>query len=545
VNPSLAEQQVNEPEPPPGSRFDIFGGYTYLRPSGKVGTWSFPTQNTRGYSVSGSYFFTRQRKLGATAEFSHSEYPLGTTGTSPAPPFVQLGGVTDSFDTIQGGIVYRTFLGDSVIPFVHLTGGGAKIAGPKFQPATWGYGFTYGGGIDVVLPHTHERVALRLAQLDFGYMHADQGALQQYDLAGGTQAVSALRLSAGLVYRFGVMNPVQPKSLGCDATPEEVYAGERVTLAATLRNYKDKTKHPFSFNWILSGGKQLGFGPVIFVDTTGLAAGTYHATAHISVKEKGRQFAQCSANFTVKPSPAPTLKCSPDPSTVTPGQISIITAYAGSIPQRQLTYSYTTSEGQIEGKDNTAQLHTDGLPPGVANVTCRVVDDLGQAAVANTEVTIAPPALPPAAKAQPLCTVYFNRDMRRPARVDNEGRACLDDIALTMEHQPDARLVVVGEHSDSEADGQLTAAERAMNTRAYLANEKGIDPSRVDVRTSTTPGRQVQTWLLAPGAVFDQPTEGRIDESKIKIHGQQYAHQKIRPPQKGPVGEGVSHPPKN
>lgn len=543
INPSLPAPQVNEPEPPPASRVDIFGGYAYLRPSGKVGTWSFPSQNTRGYIASGTYFFNRH--IGVQAEFSHDEYPLGTTGTSPAPPYVQLGGVTDSFYTAEAGVVYRFFWGQHLVPFVHFTGGGAKVAGPKFQPPTWGYGFSGGGGVDVLLPHTGEHVAFRLVQADYGYMHADQGALQPYDLAGGTQDVNALRLSAGLVFRFGAMNPIQAKSLACDATPAEVYAGERVTLAATLRNYKDKTKHPFVFTWVLTGGKQQGFGPVIFVDTTGLAAGTYHATAHIAAKEKGRQFAQCSANFTVKPSPAPTLKCSPDPSTVTPGQVSVITAYAASIPQRQLTYTYKTSEGQINGKDNTADLHTDGLPPGVATVTCQVQDDLGQTAVATTEVTIAPPSLPPAPKAQPLCTVYFNRDMRRPTRVDNEGRACLDDIALTLEHQPDARLVLVGEHSDSEADGQLTAAERAINTRAYLANEKGIDPARVDVRTSTTSGRQVQTWLLAPGAIFDQPTEGRIDESKIKIHGQQYARQKMRRPQKGPVGEGVSHPPKN
>ncbi len=480
------------------------------------------------------------------AEFSHSEYPLGTTGVSPAPPFVQLGGLTDSFYTAQAGPVYRFFLGQRVIPFLHFTAGGADIAGPKFQPLKWGYGFNGGGGVDLLIPHTHEHLALRAVQADYGYMHADQGKLLPYDLAGGTQSPSALRLSAGLVYRFGEMNPIPSKSLACDATPADVFAGERVTLAATLRNYKDRTKHPFFFTWQLNGGKQQGFGPVIFVDTTGLAAGTYHATAHISLKEKGKQFAQCSANYTVKESPAPTLKCSPDPSTVTPGQVSTITAYATSVAQRKLTYSYTTSEGQISGTNDTAQLHTDGLPPGVANITCKVQDDLGRTAVATTEVTIAPPALPPAPKAQPLCTVYFNRDMRRPARVDNEGRACLDDIALTLEHQPDARLVLIGEHSDSEADGQLTAAERAMNTRAYLAAEKGIDPSRVDVRTSTTSGRQVQTFLLAPGAIFDQPTEGRIDETKIKIHGQQYARQQHRgTDQKGPVGEGVSHPPKH
>ena len=539
MNPSLPARQVNEPEPPPASRVDIFGGYAYLRPTGSVGAFKFPSNNTRGYIASGTYYFNRH--IGVQAEFSHSEYPLGTTGTSPAPPFVQLGGVTDSFYTAQAGPVYRFFLGQHVSPFVHVTGGGAKVAGPKFQPPTWGYGATAGAGVDLILPHTHDRVALRMAQADYEYMHADQGKLLQYDLAGGTQSVSALRLSAGLVFRLGEMNPVPPRSLACDATPAEVYAGEKVTLAANLRNFH--TQKVFTYNWELSGGKQVGFGQVIFVDTTGLAAGTYHATAHISSKEKRKQFAQCSTNFEVKASPAPTVKCTPNPSTVAPGEISVITAYASSIAQRQLTYSYETSEGQINGTDTTAQLHTDGLPPGVATVTCRVRDDLGQTAFATTQVTISSPALPPAPKAQPLCTVYFNRDMRRPARVDNEGRACLDDVALTLEHQPDARLVLVGEHSESEADGQITAAERAINTRAYLANEKGIDPSRVDVRTSTTPGRQVQTFLLAPGAVFDQPTEGRVDESKVKIHGQQYANQHRRAPQ-GPAGQGVSHPPK-
>ncbi len=539
VNSSLPARQVNAPEPPPASRIDIFAGYAYLRPSGSIGIYKFPDNNTRGYIASGTYYFGTH--LGVQAEFSHSEYPLGTTGTSPAPPFVQLGGVTDNFYTAQAGPVYRFFLGQHVSPFVHATGGGARVAGPKFQPPTWGYGFTGGGGVDLILPHTHSHVAFRAVQADYEYMHANQGTLQPFDLAGGTDSVTALRLSAGLVFRFGEQNPVPSRSLACDATPSEVYSGERVTLAANLRNYR--TQRVFAYRWELGAGKQVGFGPVIFVDTTGLASGSYRATAHISLKEKGKQFAQCSTNFVVKDSPPPSLKCSPNPSTVVPGEISTITSYAGSIAQRKLTYSYSTTEGQIGGTDSTTQLHTDGLPPGTATVTCRVQDDLGRTAVATTEVTISSPALPPAPKAQPLCTVYFNRDQRRPARVDNEGRACLDDVALTMEHQPDARLVLVGEHSDVEVDGQITAAERAINTRAYLANEKGIDPSRVDVRSSTTPGRQVQTFLLAPGAVFDQPTEGRIDESKVKIHGQQYVNQRRKAPQ-GPAGEGVSHPPK-
>jgi hypothetical protein len=539
VNASLPSRQVNAPEPPPASRLDIFAGYTYLRPSGSIGIFNFPSNNTRGYIASGTYYFGRH--FGVQAEFSHSEYPLGTTGTSPAPPFVQLGGVTDNFYTLQAGPVYRFFLGQHVSPFLHGTFGGARVAGPKFQPPTWGYGGLGGGGVDLILPHTHSHLAFRAAQVDYEYAHANQGALQPFDLAGGTDSVSALRLSAGFVYRIGEQNPIPARSLACDATPAEVYSGERITIAANLRNYR--TQRVFAYRWELSGGKQVGFGQVIFVDTTGLASGTYHATAHISLKEKGKQFAQCSTNFVIKDSPPLTLKCSANPSTVLPGQISTITAYAGSIAIRKLSYSYLTSEGQIGGTESSTELHTDGLPPGVATVTCQAQDDLGRTAVATAEVTISAPYVPPAPKAQPLCTVYFNRDQRRPARVDNEGRACLDDIALTMEHQPDARLVLVGEHSEIEADGQLVAAERAINTRAYLANEKGIDPSRVDVRSSTTVGRQVQTFLLAPGAIFDQPTEGRIDESKVKIHGQQYVNQRRRAPQ-GPAGEGVSHPPR-
>jgi hypothetical protein len=78
-----------------------------------------------------------------------------------------------------------------------------------------------------------------------------------------------------------------------------------------------------------------------------------------------------------------------------------------------------------------------------------------------------------------------------------------------------------------------------VNTRAYLSKEKGIDPSRVDIRTSATPGRDVETYLLAPGATFDQPMDEVVDETKVQIHGQQYA----QPVQRKPFhGEGVSRP---
>jgi hypothetical protein len=526
--------QTNAPEPKPASRVDLYGGYSFLKPSGSVGTFSFP-QITNGYQFSLTDYFTKH--FGVQLEFAHNYKEIGTTGPAPTLPGIQLGNTTGCFYNAEAGPVYRFFVGQHLVPFAHVVAGGSKVGGPKFQTCEWGYGFTAGGGLDYILPGHHRHIALRVVQADYEYMHVDQGPITQYDLSGGTEDVSALRLSAGLVIRLGEQEPRLEKSLQCSASPAEVYAGERVVVSANANNYNMHDK--YFFHWQLSGGKTEGYGPAIFVDTTGLAAGTYTATAHISTREKSqKQIAQCSTSFSVKISPPPMIRCSADPTTVNPGDPSTITSYVTSIAQRKLTFSYAASAGQINGTKEMTVLQTGGASPGVITVTCQVKDDLGHTAQATTEVTVSAPPLPPAPKAQKLCTLYFVRDQRRPARVDNEARACLDDIGLTLHNQPDSRLVVLGEHDVNEPDGQMLAAERVVNTRAYLSKEKGIDPSRIDIRTSATPGRDVETYLLAPGATWDQPIDEQVDETKVPIHGQQYAKPITRPFH----GEGVSRP---
>ena len=528
--------QTNTREPKPASRVDLYGGYSFLKPSGTVGIYSF--QNAViGYQLSETGYITQH--FGIQVEFAHNQKTLDATGPALAPPAVQLGNTTGCFYNVEAGPVYRMFVGSHLSPFVHVVGGGAKVGGPKFQQCEWGYGVTAGGGLDYIVPKFHRHLALRVVQADYEYMHVDQGVLQPFDLSGGTDSVSALRLSAGIVIRLGEMNPALDRSLICQANPTDVYAGERVVVAANANNYNLGTK--YNFRWEISGGGKIeGYGPAVFINTDGMAAGTYKAIAHVGTKEKShKQVAQCSATFTVKDSPLPTIRCSANPTTVNPGDAAVISSYVTTIPQRKLIYAYTATAGQINGSRDTTELQTGGVPPGVITVGCQVKDDLGRTASATTEVTVSAPPLPPAPKAQKLCTLYFVRDQRRPARVDNEARACLDDIALTLHNQPDSRLVVLGEHDVNEPEGQMLAAERVINTRAYLSKEKGIDPSRVDIRTSATPGRDVETYLLAPGATWDQPIDEQVDETKVPIHGQQYA----RPYTPRPFhGEGVSRP---
>jgi hypothetical protein len=115
-----------------------------------------------------------------------------------------------------------------------------------------------------------------------------------------------------------------------------------------------------------------------------------------------------------------------------------------------------------------------------------------------------------------LCSINFDRDKRRPARVDNEAKACLDDIALNMQRSSDAKLAVVGNASSTEKTGASLAASRAVNTKEYLVTEKGVDASRISVYTGSQDGKTVATTLIPTGATLDTTGLTPVDESAVK-----------------------------
>ena len=57
-----------------------------------------------------------------------------------------------------------------------------------------------------------------------------------------------------------------------------------------------------------------------------------------------------------------------------------------------------------------------------------------------------------------------------------------------------------------------------MNTKNYLVTEKGIDPSRVSVMTTTTDGQKVEDYLVPAGANFGNDVQGTtpVDETSVK-----------------------------
>jgi hypothetical protein len=163
-------------------------------------------------------------------------------------------------------------------------------------------------------------------------------------------------------------------------------------------------------------------------------------------------------------------------------------------------------------------------------VTCNVVDDKGNTATANTSVNViapAAPAPPAAPMASSLCAVNFSRDAKRPTRVDNEAKACLDDVATALQGQADAKLSLVGSEDAKEQAVDAKQAKmkhpkpnaaslRAVNTKDYLVTEKGIDASRIAVYTGTDDAQTVTTNLVPAGAADPAASSTPVDESAVK-----------------------------
>jgi outer membrane protein OmpA-like peptidoglycan-associated protein len=95
--------------------------------------------------------------------------------------------------------------------------------------------------------------------------------------------------------------------------------------------------------------------------------------------------------------------------------------------------------------------------------------------------------------------------------VDNEGKACLDEVALNLQRSSDAKLALVGNAASEERGGKKLATERAVNTKAYLVNEKGIDSSRIAVYTGSQNGKIVSTTLIPSSATFDTTGDTPVD----------------------------------
>ena len=510
------------------SRWDIFAGYSYLAPKGTIDVLqsdgvtvlpeTFKSMN-RGVIGSGSYFFNKY--VGAQVEGgAHDLFSNGSSSNGGA-------------GTISGGLIAR-FPTQDITPFVHGLVGGVRLGGPEHEPYKWGVDLTAGGGMDYETPWFNNHLAIRLFQADYEYMHVNWGP----GVFGGRANLSAARLSAGLVVHVGSIAPPPQLTVACAANPTSVFPGDPVTVTATAGSQDPKLGLVYN----LSGdGITQGNSATATVNTASLSPGQHTVKCDAKEGKPGKEglkpwqtATESTATFTVKEFEPPTISCSVSPTTIKPGDSATITATATSPQNRPLTYTYSASAGSVNGSGNSGTFSSTGAPTGAVSITCNVSDDKGHNASSNTNLTILAPPPPPQPHAQALCSINFETDKKRPTRVDNEAKACLDEVALDLQRQTDAKVEVVGSSTAKEKAAMAKqqkfaarhkrakvddfAAERAVNTKDYLVKEKGIDASRVSVHTTATEGQKVEDYLVPAGANFTSDVQGTtpVDESTVQ-----------------------------
>ena len=185
---------------------------------------------------------------------------------------------------------------------------------------------------------------------------------------------------------------------------------------------------------------------------------------------------------------------------------------------------WTASGGSVSGEGSTATLNTTGAAAGPITVSATCTDSRGLTASASTQVTVeVPPPPPPEASKLSECD-FPNK--KKPWRVDNTCKAVLDDVAQRLQHDPDAKLVIVGNTDDAAKKRKNLAGERAVNSKAYLSGgeaKQAIDASRIEVRTGSGGGKTAEYWVVPAGATFcgrHQP----VDEATVKAVPDHPAH---------------------
>jgi outer membrane protein OmpA-like peptidoglycan-associated protein len=429
-----------------------------------------PFNDFNNHGGTGSFTFNASRWLGLTAEVG------GTTFSRDLFP------LTGSSATVDGGLTTYLFgprlnlrKFDRFVPFAEFLAGGAHAGGALTGAGSQStFALAGGGGVDIVL---WKNVAWRFVQLDYLMTNFSGPGLG----ADGRQ--NNFRASTGIVLRFGIPNPPPPPNhppvAACAANPTSVYTGSGDSVAVHV-TASDPDNDNLSYSYTATGGTVEGTGADGRWTSTGLSAGSYTVNAKVDDGKGGT--ATCSTDIRVEPKPnqPPTISCSTDRTPIQPGERTGITAAASDPDGDPLTYSYSATGGQVTGDGPKAQFDSTGLQAGSYTVKCSVSDGKGGNADASTNVDVQQPPPPPQATKVGDCSY----GKPGSSRVDNVCKRVLDDVALRLKNDPNAKLVITGYADSHEARAAKLADTRADLARKYLG-EKGIDASRITTRTGT------------------------------------------------------------
>jgi outer membrane protein OmpA-like peptidoglycan-associated protein len=145
-----------------------------------------------------------------------------------------------------------------------------------------------------------------------------------------------------------------------------------------------------------------------------------------------------------------------------------------------LTYEWSATSGSVSGTGPAVTFNSAGMSAGSSStITVRVSDGRNGIGSANCPVSVAAPAAPATTSTCTAGGFPPNRD-----RLNNVDKACLDDVASRLRQDPRSTVVIIGHADKGERTPEVIARKRAEAVKRYLTAERGVDASRISVRSA-------------------------------------------------------------
>jgi outer membrane protein OmpA-like peptidoglycan-associated protein len=273
--------------------------------------------------------------------------------------------------------------------------------------------------------------------------------------------------------------------------PTSVYAGSGDTVAVHV-NASDPDNDPLTYSYTATGGAVEGSGSDVRWNSSGVGVGSY--SVNVKVDDGRGGTTSCAADIKVeeKPNRPPTATLAIERSPILPGERTGVTCNGTDPDNDPLTYSYTTTGGQIIGSGSKVQFDSTGLAPGSYTVKCTVNDGRGGTADASGNVEVKePPQIKQLEAKLALHSIYFPTALPTVAKPTGgllaSQQKTLDTLASDykqyLTYKPDVHLILEG-HADIRGAKDYNAKlsqRRVDRTKNYLV-EHGVPADHLETR---------------------------------------------------------------
>ena len=342
---------------------------------------------------------------------------------------------------------------------------------------------------------------------------------------------------AGLYLNLGGKPPVPP-SATCSTSPAEVWAGEPVSATMATQNFNPK--HTITYAWSSTGAKISGTGTTGTVGTTGLAPGSYTVNGKATdAREKKNNLASCSANFTVKQPQAPQVSCATHPTTIAIDQASTITMTATDPQGWPLTYSWTNTGGQLSGSGTSVTVTATKADAGNTITVTGTATDARANLTASCTTSVNVPAVKQCVNIEDWGECTFEKNPKKPWRVDNDCKDVLDKLSLRLQQMPNGKLDIVGYTDEKESVNEQTlGSQRSVNVKYYLTTDgpTKLDAGRIQPRAGGAKGKATHFYFVPEGDLCG----GQLEEGTVVDESQAQPQSRNAP---GPVKKGKKSKP--